>query len=474
MLKENMQIKENNKISFFPKVLFCFVVSFIFTAILFGVDFFETKYMLFFVAFRFLDIISSAAFELYMRAFAVLLFQSIIYSIVACAVDIWSFEESYESTKLKINNEKIKREIFFKMIMIKHIPIFSLLNGFVKIVFGKSFLDIKYKTNAKPIKQLMPIRIILVAFVIIFTLSGVMYFVDDEIYMIQTLENIETINSVDTTILKDTSSNQYIYNLNVYLEDGYIHYNKLTYAKEQIEMQLKDNIEYIKNKYRHRFDTFQGFNIVIYNNYTKTWDKYIYNSDMSEKYEMSDISTDIYDVDIYIKDGALVYNLLTNLSRDDIGWDIAEFLLHEFESDIENKNIQSKIQNITHTEEEISKYVVNILSKEYYVSKNNTFFVFIKDKGCNDWYYYDNAFFSLSNQQEKFEREVTNIYYSAELDFEKLYETGEITIITEEAIDLDVLNGLLKETKAGRDINNQAKYLGSVSEIKFIIEEDLQ
>ena len=72
----------------------------------------------------------------------------------------------------------------------------------------------------------------------------------------------------------------------------------------------------------------------------------MYNTDLSEKYELLDISSNIKDVDIYIKDNTLVYNILTNLSKDEIGWDMAEFLLDEFDTDIEDINIQSKIKNI--------------------------------------------------------------------------------------------------------------------------------
>ena len=389
-------------------------------------------------------------------------------------LDIWSFDESYNICNLTICGNKITKEVFFKLLMRKHIPIFSIFNALCKLFNGKSILGYKYhldKTKIKnPILSLSKIFVVYIS--IQFLVSGILYYTDKEIKMINDIESIEVVQAADSSILKDTSSGQSIYNLNIYLSDGYIHYNKLSYAKEEIFKDLQNNLSFIENKYNRKNGEFQGFNIIIYNDYSKTWDKYMYNADLSEKYELLDISSNIKDVDIYIKDNTLVYNILTDLYKDEIGWDMAEFLLDEFDTDIENLNIQSKIKNILQNNEKIDKYVVNILSKEYYTSENNTYFVYIKEADEDNWYYYDNAFFSLEKQQEKFTEEIRTKDKNIKVDYSNLYDTGEIFIYSEKEIKLDIIYKLLKTTNAGKNLELQAKYLGDISNIKFIVKED--
>ena len=120
----------------------------------------------------------------------------------------------------------------------------------------------------------------------------------------------------------------------------------------------------------------------------------------------------------------------------------------------------------------IDKYVVNILSKEYYTSTNNTYFVYIKEAGESSWYYYDKAFFSLEKQQEKFTEEIRSKYKNIKVDYSNLYDKGEIFIYSEKEIKLDIIYKLLKTTNAGKNLELQAKYLGNISNIKFIVKED--
>ena len=449
-------------------------MSSIITSFIFGMKTLEIYGFSLAVPFLRKELFSSSIYLLYITLSTRILFQSSIYSIIMWMLDIWSFEESYNICKLTKDGNKITKEMFFKLLMQKHIPIFSVFNALCKLFMGKSILEYKYhldKTKMKnPIMLLSKIFIIYISIQLL--VSGILYYTDKEIKMIDNIESIEVVQMANSTILKDTSSGQSVYNLNIYLSDGYIHYNKLSYAKEEIFDNLKNNLSFIKNKYNRENGEFQGFNIIIYNDYSKTWDKYMYNTDLSEKYELLDISSNIKDVDIYIKDNTLVYNILTNLSKDEIGWDMAEFLLDEFDTDIEDINIQSKIKNILQNDRKIDKYVVNILSKEYYTSTNNTYFVYIKEAGESSWYYYDNAFFSLEKQQEKFTEEIRSKYKNIKVDYSNLYDTGEIFIYSEKEIKLDIIYKLLKTTKAGKNLELQAKYLGNISNIKFIVKED--
>ena len=119
-----------------------------------------------------------------------------------------------------------------------------------------------------PIMFLSKIFIIYISIQLL--VSGILYYTDKEIKMIDNIESIEVVQMANSTILKDTSSGQSVYNLNIYLSDGYIHYNKLSYAKEEIFDNLKNNLSFIKNKYNRENGEFQGFNIIIYNDYSKT------------------------------------------------------------------------------------------------------------------------------------------------------------------------------------------------------------
>ena len=58
------------------------------------------------------------------------------------------------------------------------------------------------------------------------------------------------------------------------------------------------------------------------------------------------------------------------------------------------------------------------------------------------------------------------------VDYSNLYDTGEIFIYSEKEIKLDIIYKLLKTTNAGKNLELQAKYLGNISNIKFIVKED--
>ena len=464
-----------------PKMIFSFISSFIICYFILGVGFMSSYLLIPLNSISPVYFFSSEMFEMYKILIITFLVHSSIYSLIYCIIDIWYLDDDFETTRYTVNNEKISKELFLKVKLLKHIPIFALLNGLSYLIRGKTIIDKKYNItynfeneNVVGEKVIRKYFLILLVFLTVqFIGSGITFYKDSEIQTVKYLSTLETVKSVNSSILVDNDSGQFYYNLNVYLEDGYIHYNKLTYALDEIKNNLKKSSDFIVDKYNKRIGEVVGFNIVVYNEYSKTWDKYMYNKDLSEVYELKDISDNISDIDIYIKDNSLVYNILTNLSKDEIGWDMAEFMLNEFEADILSEEIQAKIKNILNIDRDIDRYVINILSKEYYTSKNNTYFVYIKNVDDIDWFYYDNGFYSLEKKEEDFEYEVLNLYKNTELDFKNLYDSGEIHIISEEDIVLEDIYKLLNNTDAGKTLKRQVEHTGKVSEIKFVIEGDI-
>ena len=463
-----------------PKMIFSFIASFMICYFILGIGFMSSYLLIPLNSISTVYFFSTEMFELYKILIITFLVHSSIYSLIYCIIDIWYLDDDFENTRYTVNGEKISKELFLKERLLKHIPIFSLINGFSYFLRGKTILKKRYNiTYNFENKNIVGEKIVRKYFVVLliflsiqFVGSGVVFYKDSEVQSIKYLSELETIKTVNNSIMIDNDSGQFYYNLNVYLEDGYIHYNKLTHAIEEIKSSLKNSSDFIVDKYNKRIGEIVGFNIVVYNEYSKTWDKYMYNKDLSEVYELKDISDNISDIDIYMKDNSLVYNILTNLSKDEIGWDMAEFMLNEFEEDILSEEIQLRIKNILNIDKDINRYVINILSKEYYTSKNNTYFVYIKNIDDVDWFYYDNGFYSLEKKEEDFEYEVSNIYKNTALDFKKLYDSGEIRIISTEDIVLEDIYKLLDNTDAGKTLKRQVEHTGKVSEIKFVIEGD--
>jgi len=464
-----------------PKIIFSFTLSFIICYFILGNVFYMPYLLIPANSLNPIYFVSSEMFIFFESAIIVFLIQSSIYSIIHCFIDIWMLDDDYEKNKYIVNGEIISKDMFFKLKILKHIPIFSLFNAFIYLLTGKTLLHRLYKIdynfeNENTFgEKILRKYILIIVIISIFQLfgSGYMYFIDKEIQMNKYLESIETIKKVEPSILLDEKDNKTIYNLVIYLEDGYIHYNKLSFTKEEISNKLADSSQFIKSKYALRMSEISGFNVVIYNEYTKTWDKYMYDQNLENVYMLENISDNIFDIDIYVRDNALVYNILTNLSRDEIGWDMAEFILKEFEPDITNKEINNKLQSILKDESNIERYVINILSKEYYSSKNNSYFVFIKNIGDIDWFYYDNEFYKLEKREKAFEFAAKEQYKKISFDFKNLYETGEINIISEEYINLEDMYQLLNNSTEGKELKKQVEHIGKVSEIKFVVKEDV-
>ena len=475
-----MNYRKYEILSNLPRIIFSFVASFIICFFILGSIFYMPYLLIAGNSLSPIYFVSSEMFLFFKSAAIIFLIQTSIYSIIHCCLYIWMLDDDYEKNKYIVSGESISKELFFKLKLLKHIPIFSVFNAFVYLLTGKTMLhriySIEYNFENENVFSEKVLRkyILIILFISFFQFIGssYMYIVDDEIHMDKYLESIETIKDVKENILVDEANDKLIYNLTVYLQDGYIHYNKLTYAKEEIKKELAKNAEFIKGKYAMRIGEISGFNIIIYNEYTKTWDKYMYNQTFDELYPLENISDNISDIDIYIRENTLVYNILTNLSRDEIGWDMAEFILKEFEKDIIDSETNEKIKNILSDESDIKKYVINILSKEYYLSKNNSYFVYIKDVDDSDWFYYDNEFYSLEKREKDFEFIAKEQFKKISFDFKNLYETGEISIITKEDITLDDLYKLLETSYEGQKLSEQVKHIGNVSKIKFVVRED--
>lgn len=374
--------------------------------------------------------------------------------------------------------EKPTIETYTKIQILKHIPIFSLINAMKYLFFGKTIIDSKFDIsytfpNEISNKEHVTIQIgRLVIFLSVMQMigSGFMYMVDKEIDMDKNLTKMEYIKDVETNVLIDSKNDANIFNLIIHLEDGYIHYNKLTYTIDTVKETLSQNKQFIKNKYLKSIGDITGFNIIIYNDYTKTWDKYMYDADMEESYEIESISSNINDIDIYITDGVLVYNFLTNLSKQELAWDMAEFIHAEFEDDILNLPTQEKIKKITNQNQEINKYVINILSKEYYTSKESSYFVYTKNTDDESWHYYDNEFYTLEKQENLFKYELEDAFADIQVNFKNLYTDGVIVVKSNIATN-DELIKILNNTDAGKNLILQVKNVGKVPTITFEVEE---
>ena len=464
-----------------PKTIFSFILSTIICILVFGQTFLASYLLVPANSINPIYFISSEMFVFISWALVVFLVHSTIYSLIYCCINIWMIDDDYEKNKYVLNGESISKSLFFKLQILKHVPLFSILNGFMYFLTGKSILQRVYNVtysfdnNSSFTENVLRKYILIIIFFFIFQLIGssVIYIQDQEIKMDKYLESLEVIKNVDEEILYDSLNDEIIYNLVIYLEDGYIHFNKMTYAKEEIQKELHANIDFIKDKYAKRYGDISTINVIIYNDYTKTWDKYMYNHDLTKVYAMENISSNINDIDIYIRDNTLVYNILTNLSKDEIGWDMAEFILSEFEADITNPEMNEEFKEILNVYDATEKYVINILSKEYFTSKNNSYFVYVKNIEDADWFYYDNKLYSLAKKEQEFESLVLTEYDNISFDFKNLYDTGEIHIITEKAIDIDKLYKLLDESYEGKQLKNQVKYIGKSNKIKFIVEEGI-
>ena len=462
----------------FPKNLFCFIASYIICSYLFA-DGLIANYLLIPInSFSAAYFLSAEMFLMYIRLIGMFLVQSSIFSILSCIIDLTFLEQDFEKTKMLVRGEKPTLETFTKIQLLKHIPIFAIANTLKYLFFGKTIIDKKFDIayefkNEVSNKEHITIQIgRLIVFLSIMQMigSGFMYLVDKEIEMDKTLTEMEYIKEVETSVLIDSKNDANIFNLVIYLEDGYIHYNKLTYTVDTVKETLVQNKQFIKNKYLKSIGDITGFNIVIYNDYTKTWDKYMYDDDLDEIYEIESISSNINDIDIYITDGVLVYNFLTNIPKNELGWDMAEFIHAEFEDDILSPEIQEKIKKIIKYDENITKYVINILSKEYYTSQDSSYFVYTKNPDDNSWHYYDNEFYTLEKQENLFKYELEDNFDGIEVSFKKLYTEGIIVVKSNNATK-EKLNELLNNTEAGKNLILQVKNVGKVPTITFEVEE---
>ena len=462
----------------FPKNLFCFIASYIICSYLFADGLIANYLLIPLNSFSSAYFLSAEMFLMYIRLIGIFLVQSSIFSILSCITDLVFLESDYEKLEMLTAGEKPTIETYTKIQILKHIPIFSLINAMKYLFFGKTIIDSKFDisytfSNEISNKEHVTIQIgRLVIFLSVMQMigSGFMYMVDKEIDMDKNLTKMEYIKDVETNALIDSKNDANIFNLIIHLEDGYIHYNKLTYTIDTVKETLSQNKQFIKNKYLKSIGDITGFNIIIYNDYTKTWDKYMYDSDMEESYEIESISSNINDIDIYITDGVLVYNFLTNLSKQELAWDMAEFIHAEFEDDILNLPTQEKIKKITNQNQEINKYVINILSKEYYTSKESSYFVYTKNTDDKSWHYYDNEFYTLEKQENLFKYELEDAFADIQVNFKKLYTDGVIVVKSNIATN-DELIKILNNTDAGKNLILQVKNVGKVPTITFEVEE---
>jgi hypothetical protein len=409
-------------------------------------------------------------------------------------VDLVFLDSDYEKTLMHIEGQKIEKGKYLKYLILKHIPILSFFN-FVSVVFSKnglSALELKmkiqyFKTIEKGflsdiLKKMF--RILLIFSLIQFIGCSIVTIKDPSRRLMKEINELEVVKNTSTNLIVDNKSNNLIYHVVVYLEDGYIHYNKLTYAKKTSKDLLERMAPEIYESVKKKSGEISSYNLVFYNDYTKTWDKFMFDKTFERVYEMPNISSDINDIDIYIQNNTLVYNLLTNISKEDIGWDIAEFMLSEFEEDIENIEINNIIKEIVSSDEEINKYVVNILSKEYYTSSENAYFIYIKHLDDEKWYYYDNRFYTLENKERIFESTLReHIKEEFDVDFTNIYENGELLVtlnnpkISENEYNeiYNIIIDILNNSSGGISLREQVKYIGKSADIDITlkIKEDI-
>lgn len=468
----------------YSKYIFSFLLSHIICSLILG-----SKYILDYLLIPINSMLpqyffSIEMFYFYIRIIFLLLVQSSIISILNFIIDIIFMDTDYKNSEMYMNNIKISQENYLKYLIFKSIPIFSVIN-FMSIPFHKNNLSllenlmhINYprintgKFTGRLVSYLF--KIIIIVMIIQFTGSSIMMINDPSKQLISKIKDIEVVKDAKTNLIIDGNSGNLVYNLTIYLNDGYIHYNKLTYAKEHSIESFKKTYLKIKKSIKNKVGEISVFNVVFYNDYTKTWDKFMYDENFDKSYELTNISSDIKDVDIYIQNNTLTYNLLTNISKDKIGWDIAEFMLSEFEDDIVNVETQNTIKTIVNSEEIINKYVVNILSKEYYETSENVYYTYIKHPEDKDWYYYDNRFYTIQKKEKAFESKVKEyISDTFTIDFNNAYNKGELLItidnskLTEKDINniYDNINRSLISSDEGKDIVSQIKYVGKSNNI---------